>query len=103
MFCDDAFVEKAVISAVEKFNERLTTGNKLALFQIQSASKVLDLTTPESSRELWRDPSLQSLRIYVYTIRIVCKNVQIFKKINVLGLAGHISVKLQELKLCSDY
>lgn len=40
VFCDDVFVEKAVSSAVEKFNERLTTGNKLALFQIQSASKV---------------------------------------------------------------
>lgn len=40
VFCDDASVEKAVGSAVEKFNERLTTGNKLALYQIQSASKV---------------------------------------------------------------
>ncbi|XP_003978264.2 kininogen-1 [Takifugu rubripes] len=37
--CDDPSVEKAVSSAVEKFNEKLTTGNKLALFQIQSASK----------------------------------------------------------------
>lgn len=41
--CEDPSVEKAVSSAVEKFNEKLTTGNKLALFQIQSASKVWDL------------------------------------------------------------
>lgn len=40
VFCDDLDVERAAASAVEKFNERLTTGNKLALFQIQSASKV---------------------------------------------------------------
>lgn len=44
VFCDDASVEKAVSSAVEKFNKRLTTGNKLALFQIQSASKVSDFS-----------------------------------------------------------
>ncbi|XP_068449400.1 kininogen-1 [Clinocottus analis] len=39
IFCDDPSVEKAVHSAVDKFNERLSTGHKLALFQILSASK----------------------------------------------------------------
>ncbi|XP_070688387.1 kininogen-1 [Pempheris klunzingeri] len=39
IFCDDPSVEKAVSSAVDKFNERLTTGHKLALFQILTASK----------------------------------------------------------------
>ncbi|KAM9358416.1 kininogen-1 [Symphorus nematophorus] len=39
IFCDDPSVEKAVHSAVHKFNEGLTTGNKLALFQILTASK----------------------------------------------------------------
>ncbi|CAF96097.1 unnamed protein product [Tetraodon nigroviridis] len=50
VFCDDASVEKAVHSAVEKLNERLTAGKKLALFQIQSASKVPDFTT----LRIWR-------------------------------------------------
>lgn len=40
IFCDDPSVEKAVHSAVDKFNERLSTGHKLALFQILKASKV---------------------------------------------------------------
>ncbi|XP_029285976.1 kininogen-1 isoform X2 [Cottoperca gobio] len=39
IFCDDPSVEKAVNSSVNKFNERLHTGNKLALFQILTASK----------------------------------------------------------------
>uniref|UniRef100_A0A3B4G8A6 Kininogen-1-like n=1 Tax=Pundamilia nyererei TaxID=303518 RepID=A0A3B4G8A6_9CICH len=39
IFCDDPSVEKAVHSAVDKFNERLSTGHKLALFQILKASK----------------------------------------------------------------
>lgn len=39
IFCDDPSVQKAVNSAVTKFNEKLTTGNKLALFQIVTASK----------------------------------------------------------------
>lgn len=39
IFCDDPSVEKAVSSAMQKFNERLTTGHKLALFQILTASK----------------------------------------------------------------
>ncbi|KAM7409232.1 hypothetical protein PAMA_000950 [Pampus argenteus] len=39
IFCDDPAVEKAVTSAVHKFNERLTTGHKLALFEILTASK----------------------------------------------------------------
>ncbi|XP_044056557.1 kininogen-1 isoform X2 [Siniperca chuatsi] len=39
IFCDDPSVEKAVNSAVHKFNERLSTGHKLALFQILTASK----------------------------------------------------------------
>lgn len=42
IFCDDPSVQKAVNSAVTKFNEKLTTGNKLALFQIVTASKVGD-------------------------------------------------------------
>ncbi|KAK2835173.1 hypothetical protein Q5P01_015657 [Channa striata] len=39
VFCDDPTVEKAVSSAVHKFNEKLTTGHKLALYQILTASK----------------------------------------------------------------
>ncbi|XP_073332050.1 kininogen-1 [Pagrus major] len=39
IFCDDPSVEKAVNSAVTKFNENLSAGNKLALFQIVTASK----------------------------------------------------------------
>ncbi|XP_054645929.1 kininogen-1 [Dunckerocampus dactyliophorus] len=39
IFCDDPSVEKAVSSALQKFNERLNTGYKLALFQIITASK----------------------------------------------------------------
>nr|XP_046247334.1 kininogen-1 isoform X2 [Scatophagus argus] len=39
VFCDDPAVEKAAASAVHKFNERLSSGNKLALFQILTASK----------------------------------------------------------------
>lgn len=40
IFCDDPSVEKATSSAVHKFNENLSTGHKLALFQILRASKV---------------------------------------------------------------
>ncbi|XP_067369065.1 kininogen-1 isoform X1 [Channa argus] len=39
IFCDDPSVEKAVSSAVTKFNEKLTNGHKLALYQILTASK----------------------------------------------------------------
>ncbi|XP_026179370.1 kininogen-1 [Mastacembelus armatus] len=39
IFCDDPSVEKAVSSAVHKFNERISSGYKLALFQILTASK----------------------------------------------------------------
>uniref|UniRef100_G3NS23 Cystatin kininogen-type domain-containing protein n=1 Tax=Gasterosteus aculeatus aculeatus TaxID=481459 RepID=G3NS23_GASAC len=39
IFCDDPSVQQAVSSAVSKFNERLSTGHKLALFQTLSASK----------------------------------------------------------------
>ncbi|XP_039985372.1 kininogen-1 isoform X2 [Xiphias gladius] len=39
VFCDDPSAERAVHSAVHKFNERLSTGYKIALFQIQSAVK----------------------------------------------------------------
>ncbi|XP_059198047.1 kininogen-1 [Centropristis striata] len=39
IFCDDPSVERAVNSAVTKFNERLSSGQELALFQILSASK----------------------------------------------------------------
>ncbi|KAL6108328.1 kng1 [Pungitius sinensis] len=39
IFCDDPSVQLAVSSAVSKFNERLSTGHKLALFQTLSASK----------------------------------------------------------------
>ncbi|XP_040895665.1 kininogen-1 isoform X2 [Toxotes jaculatrix] len=69
IFCDDPSVEKAVHSAVHKFNERLSTGHKLALFQIQTASKSengsdsvysLQFTTrrsdcPAGSNKLWTD------------------------------------------------
>lgn len=40
MFCDDPSVEKAVYSAVSKYNKKLNVANKLALFQILNASKV---------------------------------------------------------------
>ncbi|KAM4549472.1 kininogen-1 [Odontesthes bonariensis] len=39
IFCDDPTVENAVTSAIRKFNERLSFGNKMALFQILSARK----------------------------------------------------------------
>ncbi|XP_029356025.1 kininogen-1-like [Echeneis naucrates] len=39
IFCDDQSVQKAVNSAVDKFNGRMSTGYKLALFQILTASK----------------------------------------------------------------
>nr|XP_057928221.1 kininogen-1 isoform X2 [Doryrhamphus excisus] len=39
IFCDDPSVEKAVSSALEKFNERLNSGYKLALYQILTARK----------------------------------------------------------------
>ncbi|KAM7011942.1 kininogen-1 [Tautogolabrus adspersus] len=39
IFCDDPSVEKAAHSAMHKFNEGLSTGNNLALFQILSARK----------------------------------------------------------------
>lgn len=39
MFCDNPSVEKAVTSALHKFNEGVTSGHKLALFQILTASK----------------------------------------------------------------
>lgn len=45
IFCDDQSVEKAVHSAVEKFNQGLTVGHKMALYQIVSATKVLRLHT----------------------------------------------------------
>lgn len=48
IFCDDASVEKAASSAVHKFNENLSTGNQLALFQILSASKVQWLQNVET-------------------------------------------------------
>ncbi|XP_068599890.1 kininogen-1 [Brachionichthys hirsutus] len=40
MFCDDPSVTEAVSGAVSKFNERMSSGNKLALFQVQTASKM---------------------------------------------------------------
>uniref|UniRef100_A0A3Q0T1B4 Cystatin kininogen-type domain-containing protein n=1 Tax=Amphilophus citrinellus TaxID=61819 RepID=A0A3Q0T1B4_AMPCI len=69
IFCDDPSVEKAVHSAVHKFNERLTTGYNLALFQILKASKSengsdsvysLEFTTrrsdcPAGSSKPWTD------------------------------------------------
>ncbi|XP_074524168.1 kininogen-1 [Halichoeres trimaculatus] len=39
IFCDDPTVQKAIHSAVNKFNEKLSAGNIMALFQILSASK----------------------------------------------------------------
>ncbi|XP_041646539.1 kininogen-1 [Cheilinus undulatus] len=42
VFCDDSSVEKAVHSAVSKFNEGMSTGHILALYQIHSASKSED-------------------------------------------------------------
>lgn len=40
IFCDDPSVEKAVTSALDKFNEDVRAGYKLALFQILAASKL---------------------------------------------------------------
>ncbi|XP_028299697.1 kininogen-1 [Gouania willdenowi] len=40
IFCDDPSVERAVHSAVHKFNQMMVTGNKLALYQILTATKV---------------------------------------------------------------
>ncbi|XP_038151016.1 kininogen-1 [Cyprinodon tularosa] len=42
VFCDDMHVQKAAHSALHKFNDKLTTGYKLALFQITSARKTED-------------------------------------------------------------
>ncbi|XP_034529277.1 kininogen-1 isoform X2 [Notolabrus celidotus] len=39
IFCDDPSVERAAHSAVSKFNEGMSTGHNLALFQILSARK----------------------------------------------------------------
>ncbi|XP_032381531.1 kininogen-1 isoform X2 [Etheostoma spectabile] len=69
IFCDDPSVKIAVNSAVNKFNEKLSTGNKLALFQILTASKSkngsdsvysLQFTSrrsdcPAGSSKLWTD------------------------------------------------
>lgn len=40
MFCDNPVAEKAASNAVHKFNEKLSTGYKLALFQIHKSIKV---------------------------------------------------------------
>ncbi|XP_062280776.1 kininogen-1 [Scomber scombrus] len=69
VFCDDPVVEKAVTSAVHKFNEELTSENKLALYQVLTATKSdsgadsvysLQFTTrrsdcPVSSSKPWTD------------------------------------------------
>uniref|UniRef100_A0A4W6F751 Cystatin kininogen-type domain-containing protein n=1 Tax=Lates calcarifer TaxID=8187 RepID=A0A4W6F751_LATCA len=39
MFCDNPVAEKAASNAVHKFNEKLSTGYKLALFQIHKSIK----------------------------------------------------------------
>ncbi|XP_077441318.1 kininogen-1 [Vanacampus margaritifer] len=39
IFCDDPSVERAVTNALHAFNDKLTTGYKLALFQILTATK----------------------------------------------------------------
>uniref|UniRef100_A0A8C6T1P3 Cystatin kininogen-type domain-containing protein n=1 Tax=Neogobius melanostomus TaxID=47308 RepID=A0A8C6T1P3_9GOBI len=39
IFCDDPTVDKAVTSALNKFNEEVVTGTKLALYQVTFASK----------------------------------------------------------------
>ncbi|KAM9848853.1 kininogen-1 [Aulostomus maculatus] len=39
IFCDDPSVAKAVSSALDKFNEQMSSGYKLALYQILTASK----------------------------------------------------------------
>ncbi|CAG5863288.1 unnamed protein product [Menidia menidia] len=39
IFCDDSFVDMAVTTAIRQFNEGLSSGHKLALFQILSARK----------------------------------------------------------------
>uniref|UniRef100_A0A667XHV6 Kininogen 1 n=1 Tax=Myripristis murdjan TaxID=586833 RepID=A0A667XHV6_9TELE len=39
VFCDDPVVEKAASSALDKFNEKVLVGHKLALYQILEASK----------------------------------------------------------------
>ncbi|XP_071368560.1 kininogen-1 [Centroberyx affinis] len=39
VFCDDPAVEMAVSNALDKFNENVVVGNKMALYQILSASK----------------------------------------------------------------
>lgn len=51
IFCDDPSVEKAVHSAVDKFNLGLAVGPKMALYQILSAAKVLQ--PHAGNNELW--------------------------------------------------
>ncbi|XP_023284564.1 kininogen-1-like isoform X2 [Seriola lalandi dorsalis] len=76
IFCDDPSVEKAVDSALHKFNEKLATGHKLALYQILTASKSengsdsvysLQFTSrrsdcPAGSNKPWRDCDYLSTR-----------------------------------------
>uniref|UniRef100_A0A3B4UVK5 Kininogen-1-like n=1 Tax=Seriola dumerili TaxID=41447 RepID=A0A3B4UVK5_SERDU len=76
IFCDDPSVEKAVSSALHKFNEKLSTGHKLALYQILTASKSengsdsvysLQFTSrrsdcPAGSNKPWRDCDYLSTR-----------------------------------------
>ena len=40
MSCDDTSVEKAVYAAVSKYNENLSVGHKMVLFQILNVTKV---------------------------------------------------------------
>uniref|UniRef100_A0A3Q3VTF8 Cystatin kininogen-type domain-containing protein n=1 Tax=Mola mola TaxID=94237 RepID=A0A3Q3VTF8_MOLML len=50
MFCDDPSVEKAVYSAVSKYNKKLNVGNKLALFQILNAILSIPVTSFSTRR-----------------------------------------------------
>uniref|UniRef100_A0A3B4BLV7 Cystatin kininogen-type domain-containing protein n=1 Tax=Periophthalmus magnuspinnatus TaxID=409849 RepID=A0A3B4BLV7_9GOBI len=58
IFCDDPTVDKAVTSAINKFNEGMHTGHKLALFQVMSASKVR--TSP------WRLHKKQNKKTFIH-------------------------------------
>ncbi|KAM9386153.1 kininogen-1 [Pholidichthys leucotaenia] len=46
LFCDDPLVENAVHKAVDHFNKRLSTQHKIALFQIEKATKSEDGSDP---------------------------------------------------------
>ncbi|XP_016898784.1 kininogen-1 isoform X2 [Cynoglossus semilaevis] len=127
--CDDPSVEKVVSNAVHKFNERITIGHHLALFQIRRVSKTesgsdlvysLDFTTRRSDCEAdspkpWEDcdylptghkPIRCNATVQVSGAEIQTQQVDCFfdahihpEKAPCLGCPVEISVDSEELKV----